>query len=90
MEGLLKCEGLQKTDWLSFLSESEDFHYCHSEERSDEESQNLNYRQTRPFTQCDNSYGRLHIVDDKYRVVGNRRPLQCHSKRNRKNPITIF
>ena len=31
---------------------------------------------------CDNSDGRLQIADDRYRVVGNRRPLQRHSERS--------
>ena len=42
------------------------------------------HNRTRPFTQGDNSDGRLQIADDRYRVVGNRRPLQCHSERKRR------
>ena len=38
-------------------------------------------------TKGDNSDGRLQITDDKYRVVGNRRPLQCHSELSEESQV---
>ena len=57
---------------------------CHSERKRRISRKNLNCNQTQRFTQGDNSDGRLQIADDRYRVDGNRRPLQCHSERKRR------